>query len=244
MNLTNIKYLYDLMDKESFTFFTVYDSKGSPMRDQCNESYSVDDAKEDLQQFLQYNSGVFRVEFRRTKVNNANTKNYSFTVDNFKNEVDDKPIGSVMMGGNGDYVSIITAKDERIGQLQEQMYSEMVANMNKQHEMQLEALKKENSNKNGSNDALIQAGLSAIMGMFGNSQIGVSGIDSIEMPELVYQKETKDNVMDDKTKKINNAVVRLIRGDKDFANHITKLADLCDDNILIYNMAIAKLDNL
>jgi hypothetical protein len=50
--------------------------------------------------------------------------------------------------------------------------------------------------------------------------------------------------MDDKTKKINNAVVRLIKGDKNFANHITKLADLCDDNVLIYNMAISKLNNI
>ena len=232
------------MDKESFTFFTVYDSKGSPMRDQCNEAYSVDDAKEDLQQFLQYNTGVFRVEFRRTRANNQQTKNYSFTIDNFKQEEEDKPMGSVMMGGNNDYVSIITAKDERIGQLQEQMYSEMVANMNKQHEMQLEALKAEGANKNGSNDALIQAALSAITGMFGSQQIGVSGIDTLEMPAMVEQTENNNNSMDDKTKKINNAVVRLIRGDKNFAEHITKLANLCDENILIYNMAIAKLNNI
>ena len=244
MNLTNIKYLYDLMDKESFTFFTVYDSKGSPMRDQCNESYSVDDAKEDLQQFLQYNTGVFRVEFRRTRANTQQTKNYSFTVDNFKNEEEEKPMGSVMMGGNTDYVNIISSKDERIGQLQEQMYSEMVANLNKQHEMQLNAIKAEGANKNGNNDALIQAALSAITGMFGSQQIGVSGIETMEMPEIVETTTENNNNMDDKTKKINNAVVRLIRGDKNFAEHITKLANLCDDNILIYNMAIAKLNNL
>tara|TARA_R110002153_G_scaffold149849_1_gene301451 strand:- start:48 stop:782 length:735 start_codon:yes stop_codon:yes gene_type:complete len=244
MNLTNVKYLYDLMDKDSFTFFTVYDSKGSPMRDQCNESYSVDDAKEDLQQFLQYNTGVFRVEFRRTRANTQQTKNYSFTVDNFKNEEEDKPMGSTMMGGNTDYVNIITSKDERIGQLQEQMYSEMVANLNKQHEMQLNAIRAEGANKNGNNDALIQAALSAITGMFGSQQIGVSGIETMEMPQMEQETIENNNNMDDKTKKINNAVVRLIRGDKNFAEHITKLANLCDDNILIYNMAIAKLNNL
>jgi hypothetical protein len=183
MNLTNIKYLYDLMDKESFIFFTIYDSKGSPMRDQCNEAYSVEDAKEDLQQFLHYNVGVFRIEFRRTKSNTQQTKNFSFTVDNFKQEEVEKPIGNVMMGGGNDYVNIITAKDERIGQLQEQMYSEMVANMNKQHEMQLNALKAEGASKNGGNDALIQAALSAITGMFGSQQIGVSGIESAEMQQ-------------------------------------------------------------
>lgn len=244
MNLTNIKYLYDLMDKEGFTFFTVYDSKGSPMRDQCNESYSVDDAKADLSHFLEYNSGVFRVEFRRTKQNNSHTKNYSFTVDNMKSERDDEmPIGN--MGAGMDYMSVIRAKDEKIDKLQSEMFANMMAAMNKQHELQVEALKNEMKNADGGNDALMQTAISALGGMFGGgANIGLSGIDTMEVPTITNTNTNTTEIMDDKRKMINNAVVRLMRGDKEFAENITKLADLCDENPLIYNVAIGKLKAL
>ena len=249
MNLTNIKYLYDLMDKEGFTYFTIYDSKGSPMRDQCNENYTVEDAKADLSQFLEYNSGVFRVEFRRTKQNNATTKNYSFTIDNMKSEREDEmPMGN--MGAGMDYMSVIRAKDEKIDKLQSEMFANMMAAMNKQHELQVEALKNEYKNANGGNDQLMQSAISALSGMFGGSNIGLSGIDTLTSP--VTEEKTQnitnnlnDNKMiDDERKIINSAVVRLMNNDKDFASNISKLADLCEENPLIYKMAISKLEAL
>ena len=51
-------------------------------------------------------------------------------------------------------------------------------------------------------------------------------------------------MVDDTKKTINNAVVRLMKGDKEFAENISKLADLCDENPLIYNLAIGKLKAL
>lgn len=241
MNLTNIKYLYDLMDKEGFTYFTVYDSKGSPMRDQCNESYSVEDAKADLSQFLEYNSGVFRVEFRRTKTNSPSTKNYSFTIDNFKQEEPIQGIGNSDMGT--DYMSVIRAKDEKIDKLQSEMFANMMAAMNKQHELQVENLRKEMKDADGGNDALMQTAISALSGMFGGgSNIALSGLDTMDIPTNTTINNT--NMVDDKKKMINNAVVRLMKGDKDFAENISKLADLCDENPLIYNVAIGKLKAL
>ena len=249
MNLTNIKYLYDLMDKEGFTFFTIYDSKGSPMRDQCNPSYTVDDAKNDLSQFLEYNSGVFRVELRRTKQNNSTTKNYSFTIDNMKSDREDSmPMGNV--GADMDYMSVIRAKDDKIDKLQSEMFANMMAAMNKQHELQVEALKNEYKNANGGNDQLMQSAISALSGMFGGSNIGLSGIDTLSSPVVEEKKHTVNNnindnkMIDDEKKIINSAVVRLMNNDKDFANNITKLADLCEGNPLIYKMAIAKLEAL
>lgn len=243
MNLTNIKYLYDLMDKECFTFFTIYDSKGSTMRDQGNENYSLQDAKEDLQQFLEYNSGVFRVEFRRTKINNANTKNYSYTIDNLKIDQRDTPSSIGNVGADMDFMSIISAKDDKIERLQSEMFANMMAAMNKQHELQMEALTLSMKSKDGNNDALMSTALSAITGMFGNSSIGVSGLDQMEIPTENFN--TKPNMLiDDKKQKINNAVVRLIKGDPDFADHIMKLADLCDSSPFIYKMAIAKLNEI
>lgn len=230
------------MDKEHFTFFTIYDSKGSPMRDQCNENYSVDDAKSDLNQFLEYNSGVFRVEFRRTKANHANTKNYSFTIDNLKSEVEEQPMGNTGMGM--DYMAVIRAKDEKIDKLQSEMFANMMAALNKQHELQIDALKSEMKKADGGNDALMQTAISALGGMFGGgSNIGVSGIETLETPTETQHINTAPMV-DDKNKQINNAVVRLMKGDNDFAEHITKLADLCDENPLIYKAAIQKLKAL
>ena len=243
MNLTNIKYLYDLMDKEGFTFFTIYDSKGSPMRDQTNESYSVEDSKADLNQFLEYNSGVFRVEFRRTKANHASTKNYSFTIDNF---IQDEPIQGIGNPNQGtDYMSVIRAKDEKIDKLQSEMFANMMAAMNKQHEMQIETLKSEMKNADGGNDALMQTAMSALGGMFGGggaSNVALSGLDTLEIPETKIN--TNNGMVDDTKKTINNAVVRLMKGDKEFAENISKLADLCDENPLIYNLAIGKLKAL
>lgn len=243
MNLTNIKYLYDLMDKEGFTFFTIYDSKGSPMRDQTNESYSVEDSKADLNQFLEYNSGVFRVEFRRTKANHASTKNYSFTIDNF---IQDEPIQGIGNPNQGtDYMSVIRAKDEKIDKLQSEMFANMMAAMNKQHEMQIETLKSEMKNADGGNDALMQTAMSALGGMFGGggaSNVALSGLDTLEIPETKIN--TSNGMVDDTKKTINNAVVRLMKGDKEFAENISKLADLCDENPLIYNLAIGKLKAL
>ena len=233
------------MDKESFTFFTIYDSKNSPMRDQGNENYSVQDAKEDLEQFLQYNSGVFRVEFRRTKANGPNTKNYSFTIDNLKS--DREPVSGIgnFDGGGMDYMSIINAKDDKIEKLQSEMFANMMAAMNKQHELQMEAMKTELSKDKG-NDGLITAAMGALSGMFGGgSNMALSGFDSMEMPTVdTPPKKTENMLVDDNKQKINNAVVRLIKSDKDFANHISKLADLADESPLIYNMAISKLDAL
>ena len=229
------------MDKESFTFFTVYDSKGSPMRDQCNENYSVEDSKADLSQFLEYNSGVFRVEFRRTKANHASTKNYSFTIDNFKQ---DEPIQGLSNPNQSmDYMSVIRLKDEKIDKLQSEMFANMMAAMNKQHEMQIENLKNEMKNADGGNDALMQTAISALGGMFGGgANVALSGIETLENPEIKIN--TNNGMLDDTKKTINNAVVRLMKGDKEFAQNISKLADLCDENPLIYNLAIGKLKAL
>tara|TARA_R110000824_G_scaffold200622_2_gene384626 strand:+ start:2310 stop:3050 length:741 start_codon:yes stop_codon:yes gene_type:complete len=246
MNLTNIKYLYDLMDKEGFTYFTIYDSKGSPMRDQTNESYSVEDSKADLTQFLEYNSGVFRVEFRRKKVNTPNTRNFSFTIDNLKSDPEPTMQGIGNTGMGMDYMSVIRAKDEKIDKLQSEMFANMMAAMNRQHELQLEALTKEMEKADGGNDAMMQTAMSALGGMFGGgANIGVSGFDTA-IPEIKENthKKTENNMVDDTKRKINSAVVRLIQSDPEFANNISKLADLCEDNPMIYKMAISKLENL
>jgi hypothetical protein len=243
MNLTNIKYLYDLMDKEKFTFFTVYDSKNSPMRDQCNENYTVQDAKDDLEQFLQYNSGVFRVEFRRTKANTDTTRNFSFSIDNLKQEKREPMTGIGNMDSGADYLSIISAKDDKIEKLQSEMFANMMAAMSKQHELQMEALKT-NLNKDTGNDALLQTAVTAISGMFGGgSNIALSGFDTMDLPVMETTKTNtiKPMLVDDNRQKINNAVVRLMKADRDFASNITKLADIADENPLIYNMAISKL---
>ena len=242
MNLTNIKYLYELMDKEKFTFFTIYDSKGSPMRDQSNPNYSLDDAKSDLNQFLEYNSGVFRVEFRRTRQNTPSTKNYSFTIDNLKSDREDSmPMGNV--GVDMDYMSVIRAKDEKIDKLQSEMFANMMAAMNKQHELQIDALKNEYKKADGGNDALMQTAIQALSGMFGGSSIGLSGVETLE-PTKTNNNINSIEMVDDNKKRINNAVVRLMNNDADFANNISKLADLCEENPLIYKMAISKLEAL
>lgn len=245
MNLTNIKYLFDLMDKEGFTYFTIYDSKGSPMRDQTNESYSVQDAKDDLTQFLDYNSGVFRVEFRRTKQNTPSTKNYSFTIDNMKPDVDDSIQGIGNYDSGIDYMAVIRDKDAKIDKLQSEMFANMISAMNKQHELQMEALRKEMKNAEGGNDQLMQTALQTLSGMFGGSNIGLSGIETMAQPTQTNNKTNNNSkLMDDEKKAINQAVVRLMKGDENFAKNITKLADLCDENPLIYKMAISKLDSI
>ena len=72
-----------------------------------------------------------------------------------------------------------------------------------------------------------------------------SGFDTA-IPEIKENTHTRteNNMVDDTKRKINIAVVRLIQNDPEFANNISKLADLCEDNPMIYKMAISKLENL
>lgn len=230
------------MDKENFVYFTVYDNKNSPMRDQCNENYSVQDAKEDLEQFLQYNSGVFRIEFRRTKNNTPNTKNFGFTIDNIKQEPKESMQGIGSFDNSQDFLSIISQKDDKIEKLQSEMFANMISSMAKVNEMQMENLKNAMKKDTG-NDALMQTAITAISGMFGGgNSIGLAGLDTMEMPTTTTKTNTPP--MDSTKQAINNAVIRLIKADNNFAEHITKLADLADENMLIYNMAIKKLQAL
>ena len=100
-------------------------------------------------------------------------------------------------------------------------------------------------NADGGNDALMQTAISALGGMFGGggaSNVALSGLDTLEIPETKIN--TSNGMVDDTKKTINNAVVRLMKGDKEFAENISKLADLCDENPLIYNLAIGKLKAL
>jgi hypothetical protein len=76
----------------------------------------------------------------------------------------------------------------------------------------------------------------------GGSNIALSGFDTMDLPVMETTKtNTIKPMVDDNRQKINNAVVRLIKADKNFADNISKLADIADENPLIYNMAISKL---
>lgn len=241
MNITNIKYLYDLISKENFIYFTIYDSKGSPMREQLNDEYTASDAISDLANFLEHNFGVFRIEFRRTKNITASTKIFSYTIENSKMpESENQSIGS--FDSSNDYLSIIREKDEKIENLRGQMMSELIASLNKQHELQIDLIKQSMDKKSDNNDAMIASAIGALSNIFGGgANIGVSGITEELTP---VKKETMSKPMDSNKAKINNAVVRLIELDSDFANNITKLADLAENEPLIYKMAIAKLESL
>ena len=229
------------MDKDKLVFFTIYDAKGSPMRDQCNDSYSLGDAKEDLEQFLDNNKGVFRVEFRKTKGNSPTTKNFSFTVDNQQELQRENSIGNTFAGY--DQMGAMSSKDNEISTLRNQILADSIASMNKLHEMQMKMLRKELKSGDGDNAALMQAGISALTSMFGGQSVGVSGLGSIE--GLTEVKENNNNkTMDQEKIKINIAVVILMKNDPNFAEHITALANLCENNSIVYNMAISKLKDL
>ena len=241
MNLTNIKYLFDLIDKDKLIFFTIYDAKGSAMRDQCNDNYTVSDSKNDLEQFLEYNSGVFRVEFRKTKSNTPTTKTFSFTIDNQQEAQRETPMGNPF--GGGDPMGAIAAKDGEITTLRNQILADSIANMNKMHEMQMEMLRKDLKSGDGDNAELMKAGLAALTGMFGSGQsVGVSGLGAVDTLNEVSPKS--NNTMTDNNKKINAAVVMLINNDPNFADNIQALANLSENNSMVYNMAIAKLKDI
>ena len=244
MNLTDIEYLYQLMDKQGFKHFAIYDHKRNPMRDQGNPDYTVSDAKDDLQNFLKYNSGVFIVEFRNSKTNAPSSKNYSFTIDNFKSEKPEQS-GLGSFGGGGDLMEVIKAKDDRIEKLQSEMFANMISSTQRMHELQLEALRNEMKNSNGGNDKMLETAMTALSGMFGGGAgIGLSGLDTLDLEPVTKQTENNMPIMDDNRRKINAAVVSLMANDSSFADNITKLAELCQDNPMIYNMAISKLKDL
>lgn len=240
MNLTNKKYLFDLMQKENFVFFAIYNTQGSIMRDQNNEAYTQEEAVQDLQNFFEYNSGLFRIDFRRTRTITPRTIVHSFTVEN-SFEPEEKGIGNVdPTNMNSSLMEVIREKDQKIERLQTESLAQIISGIQKTNELQMELLRTELKNKSGGNDEmLMQAAMTTLGGLFGGSNIGVSGFDSVETAA-----PTPAANMDPAKQKINSAVVRLMKVDSNFADHISKLADLAEKNMAMYSMAISQLKNL
>ena len=102
-------------------------------------------------------------------------------------------------------------------------------------EHKLEALKLEYSSKQKEtflDNPNVQAALMNLLGMWGNNSgmIKTSGTPPINGAEILEETDEKT--------KLQNALKRLIKHDKNFINNICKLADLAETNPSMYEVAV------
>lgn len=237
--MTRPEYIYQIMRDEKRPYFTITDQKDNCLRTHLDNP-DVEHAILQLQDFLKWNEGVFTICIRNTpKAINGRDKGLVYTFSNslFANEIKERPKDQVP-GISGPFAnpSALYGFDpmQKVMELmaENNRLSQEIVRTSLKNDMA--ALEERLKNKDG--DGAFQAmAMNALSGLFTSgmgAKVGLSGIGDQPIQE------------DDKRAKINNAVVRLIKADANFADNISKLADLAEKSPFIYKMAIEKLNSM
>ncbi len=239
--MTKPEYIYQLMRDENRPYFTITDQKDNCLRTHLDNP-DVEHAILQLQDFLKWNDGVFTICMRQTpKAINGRDKGLVYTFSNslMANEARDNAQNKVPVTGIG---SVFTNPSQIYGFDPMQKVMELMSENNRlSQEIVRSSLKndmaalEERLKSKDDGGAFQEVAVKAIAGLFGagmpGAKVGLAGLG--------------DDPIDpnDKKSKINNAVVRLIKVDPNFADNIAKLADLAENKPAIYNMAIGQLNN-
>ena len=234
MNKTSKEYILSEAEKEGYKFFSIYNASGDIVKDQQNSNYSPSQAREDIERFFKHNTGIYRIEFRKAAKRTAAGQRYSFTVDITDEQPEPKGFNGIPGGiGESNLFDLIREKDQEIRRLQSELNTQAISGIQKSNDLQMELLRKEMAESKDKTGEMLMQIIPALNGMFGSTNIGVTGLDEVEAPPQTGEKE-----------QINKAVVKLMRLDSNFANNISKLAELADKKPDLYKMAVTQLSNL
>lgn len=239
--MTKPEYIYQLMRDENRPYFVITDQKDNQLRTHLDNP-DVEHAIEQIKEFLKYNEGVFTICMRQTpKPVNGRDKGLVYTFSNslFANELKENTPAKLQPQGIGSPFpnpSAIYGFDplQKVMELMAENNRLHQENIREQFKNDMAALKESLKAKDG--DSAFQAtAMNAIAGLFVpgmGAKVGLAGFGDSPVPA------------DDAKAKINNAVVRLIKLDPNFAQNISKLADLAEKSPTIYKMAINQLNSM
>lgn len=240
--MTRPEYIFQLMRDENRPYFIITDQKDNQLRTHLDNP-DVEHAILQLQDFLKWNEGVFTICIRNTpKAVNGRDKGLIYTFSNslMANEIKDRPKDQITgIGSPFSNPSALYGFDpmQKVMELMGEINRLNQENIRVQFKNDLEAMEKRLKDKDG-DSAFQGAAVNMLAGLFApgalgaGAKVGLSGVGDAPIPA------------DDAKTKINNAVVRLIKLDPNFAENIAKLADLAERSPMIYKMAISQLNSM
>lgn len=243
-NLTKIEYVYSVADSNASFWFTMRDSQDAIVLEHRTGS-SVEDMKKQLDNFFQFNEGVYKIELRNTPdPQGRRTKYLTYNIKSFlsdkttpingttpftnpNNNSDDKPTGR-------EFFQIAQTREDKIRELLEQNHLLRLEHLQEKNRLENELFRmkflQENKNEDGKMTEMIMGVLPAFFGNLGNSTtVGVSGVGDAPIGS------TND--------RITSCINRLMKADPNFVDNLEKLANLAEKNKSVYNMAISQLNN-
>lgn len=239
-NLTKIEYVYSVAEKNASYWFTMKDTQDAIVLEHRTGT-SIEDMKAQLDNFFEYNEGVYKIELRntpdpmgrRTKYLTYNIKNFAsdkkqttITGQGFSQPInnDDKPTGR-------EFFQIAQSREDKIRELLEQNHLLRLEHLQEKNRLENELFRmkflQENKNEDSKMTEMIMGVLPAFFGS--SNQVAVSGVGDAPV--------TNEN------DRISNAINRLIKVDKNFVTNLEKLANLAEKNKTVYDMAINQLNS-
>jgi hypothetical protein len=238
--MTKPDYIYKLMRDENRPYFIITDQKDNQLRTHLDNP-NVENAIEQIQEFLKYNEGVFTICMRTTpKPVNGRDKGLVYTFSNslLSNELKENPVKNPVTGIGSPFPSPAAMYGfdplQKVMELMQENNRLQQENIAEKFRNDLKAMEERLSSKDG-DSAFQQTAINTLAGLFApgmGAKVGLAGFGDQPLPA------------DDAKAKINSAVVRLIKLDPNFAQNISKLADLAEKSPTIYKMAISHLNSM
>jgi hypothetical protein len=248
MQSTNIKFIYHVIEKKEFKFFTIYNVNNSVVYDFSDEDATPDLAKEAIENFLSMNNGVFKITLRKLATRGrGGTKAGSVMEYTINNMVDSSKPTSQPMGhsepslnpNDSHFYTMLRELQEDNKRLQNETLSATLNHMQESNRLNMELMQQKLISENSSkDDGMQQMAMQALAGIFGGG--GVNALAGHTSGMNDKQATTED--MGD-LNAIEIAVKGLMELDSDFEKNITKLHQLAKTNKPIYDMAIKQLNN-
>ena len=237
---TKIEYIYKLMKDQNINCFCIYDVKDTLLYNQKNVQFSVEKSIQEIEEFLQYNKGTFRIELRDDPdKNKPGVDLCSYSVINVEENRPNESItgpGIVTPGMFGvptgnDFFALLQQREQELRQAHAEGLAKTMEHLREKHELTLKLMAKDAEIQNAKGQDNFQqiamAGLQSLLG--GGMNVGVSGIgDSAQ----------SDN------ERINSAVRTLLKLDPNFVDNIESLSKLALEKPSIYKMAVNQLNLL
>lgn len=239
---TKIEYVFKLMKDQELVCYCIYDVKDTLLYNQKNTSFTVAKAIEEIEEFLRWNNGNFRIELRDdSDKNKAGVNLYSYSVVNLEKQ--DAPINGItgsqyvnpaMLGvpSGSEFFALLQQKETELRQLQAEAMAKTMEFMREKHDLSLQLINKQAEiNQAKSEDNFKDIAMGALQSLLGGGMnVGVSGINEVT--------ETDTN------SRINASVRTLMKLDPDFVNNIEALARVALEKPSIYKMAVNQLKSL
>lgn len=220
--LRDPEYLYNQMKRHGMKFFQVKDAAGRTLTQMDDTERPMDLAVRDLQEFFEFNTGLFTVKIQETNFRGQGGNRQGWTYEiKIGEDTPNRSAAPVITG-------ISSAEIE-------QRLADQEARMRKEFEYQQKIkILEDKLEENEQADPMAERILTVLTQIFSTPAHAPAISGDPAQPATV----------DEKRQRLNAAVKKLLAADPDFIQHIEQLAQLAQDKPGIYQMAVEQLKQL